>query len=190
MELYELQQTKRRGIQWTETARWIKYEERVEGVDKFWSKPRVAFLAFHSLTQLRLCFLRGIKFLQYSSGRCLNDRTILPGVILLDQDAETYDDLLELVVSTMAKEYQIDDSRIGLLRKAICGNREGYVIAFACRLDVHEPLSASSLIQQIAQAQSDSSPEKSQHLLDNTLGYSKSYCTPVLYVQYSTLVQY
>ncbi|CAD5226586.1 unnamed protein product [Bursaphelenchus xylophilus] len=44
---------------WEETARWIKYEEDVEGVDHRWGQPHVAFLSFHALLQLRKCIAKG-----------------------------------------------------------------------------------------------------------------------------------
>lgn len=41
------------GVEWKETARWIKYEEDVEDVDNRWGKPHLAFLNFHALFSLR-----------------------------------------------------------------------------------------------------------------------------------------
>ena len=39
--------------EWTETARWIKYEEDVEEGTNRWGKPHVASLSFHALINLR-----------------------------------------------------------------------------------------------------------------------------------------
>ncbi|XP_045109014.1 band 3 anion transport protein-like isoform X2 [Portunus trituberculatus] len=52
VELDELKYTEA-GLQWKETARWIKYEENVEAVDNRWGKPHLAFLNFHALFSLR-----------------------------------------------------------------------------------------------------------------------------------------
>lgn len=52
VELDELKYTEA-GLQWKETARWIKYEEDVESVDNRWGKPHLAFLNFHALFSLR-----------------------------------------------------------------------------------------------------------------------------------------
>lgn len=52
MELDELKYTEA-GLQWKETARWIKYEENVEAVENRWGKPHLAFLNFHALFSLR-----------------------------------------------------------------------------------------------------------------------------------------
>lgn len=59
VELSELKQTPY-GPEWRETARWVKYEEDVEGVQaNRWGKPHVAFLNFHSLFSLRKGLDRG-----------------------------------------------------------------------------------------------------------------------------------
>lgn len=52
VELDELRYTEA-GLQWKETARWIKYEEDVDDVDNRWGKPHLAFLNFQSLFELR-----------------------------------------------------------------------------------------------------------------------------------------
>ncbi|VDK42559.1 unnamed protein product [Anisakis simplex] len=62
IELYDLDLHVNEG-EWCETARWIKYEEDVEGVGHHWGQPHVAFLSFHSLLLLRRCFLKGILLL-------------------------------------------------------------------------------------------------------------------------------
>uniref|UniRef100_A0A914ZRX6 Anion exchange protein n=1 Tax=Parascaris univalens TaxID=6257 RepID=A0A914ZRX6_PARUN len=59
VELYDLELRTNDG-EWLETARWIKYEEDVEGAGHHWGQPHVAFLSFHSLLQLRRCFIKGI----------------------------------------------------------------------------------------------------------------------------------
>ncbi|KAL7637478.1 UNVERIFIED_CONTAM: hypothetical protein RMT77_012206 [Armadillidium vulgare] len=59
VELAELQPTSVGGLEWKETARWIKYEEDVEGVDNRWGKPHIAFLNFNALFSLRKGLERG-----------------------------------------------------------------------------------------------------------------------------------
>ncbi|VDN53128.1 unnamed protein product [Dracunculus medinensis] len=59
VELFDLEFHDKNG-EWTETARWIKYEEDIEGADHHWGQPHVSFLSFHSLIQLRKCVLKGI----------------------------------------------------------------------------------------------------------------------------------
>lgn len=45
---------------WEETARWVKYEEDVEGVDHRWGQPHVACLSMRSIFHLRKCVSKGI----------------------------------------------------------------------------------------------------------------------------------
>ncbi|VDN06138.1 unnamed protein product [Thelazia callipaeda] len=82
VELYDLDLQK--GGKWTETARWIKYEEDVEGADHHWGQPHVAFLSFHALLSLR-------KFIR-------------TGMILLDCKAKTFTDVCEQVANAMILE--------------------------------------------------------------------------------------
>lgn len=56
VELFDLTSSPDTGENWEETARWIKYEEDVEGLDRHWGRPHVAFLSFHSLMQFRQHF--------------------------------------------------------------------------------------------------------------------------------------
>ncbi|OPJ88286.1 anion exchange protein 4 isoform B [Patagioenas fasciata monilis] len=47
------------GLEWRETARWIKFEEKVEDGGERWSAPHVPALPLHSLFQLRTCLQKG-----------------------------------------------------------------------------------------------------------------------------------
>uniref|UniRef100_A0AAF5PG30 Anion exchange protein n=2 Tax=Wuchereria bancrofti TaxID=6293 RepID=A0AAF5PG30_WUCBA len=82
VELYDLDLQK--GGEWTETARWIKYEEDVEGTDHHWGQPHVSFLSFHALLSLR-------KFMR-------------TGMILLDCKAKTFLDICDQVANAMISE--------------------------------------------------------------------------------------
>ncbi|XP_069774178.1 electrogenic sodium bicarbonate cotransporter 4-like isoform X3 [Narcine bancroftii] len=42
-------------LEWKESARWIKFEEKVEEGGERWSKPHVSTLSLHSLFELRTC---------------------------------------------------------------------------------------------------------------------------------------
>ncbi|KAM4748290.1 electrogenic sodium bicarbonate cotransporter 4 isoform 1-T1 [Rhinophrynus dorsalis] len=46
-------------MEWKETARWIKFEEKVEEGGERWSKPHVSTLSLHSLFELRTCLQTG-----------------------------------------------------------------------------------------------------------------------------------
>ncbi|CAG9540641.1 unnamed protein product [Cercopithifilaria johnstoni] len=82
VELYDLDLQK--GGEWTEIARWIKYEEDVEGTDHHWGQPHVAFLSFHALLSLR-------KFMR-------------TGMILLDCKAKTFLEVCDEVANAMISE--------------------------------------------------------------------------------------
>ncbi|KAJ7338298.1 hypothetical protein JRQ81_011107 [Phrynocephalus forsythii] len=47
------------GLEWRQTARWIKFEEKVEDGGERWSKPHVTTLSLHSLFELRTCIWKG-----------------------------------------------------------------------------------------------------------------------------------
>ncbi|GCB65732.1 hypothetical protein scyTo_0004850, partial [Scyliorhinus torazame] len=42
-------------LEWKESARWVKFEEKVEEGGERWSKPHVSTLSLHSLFELRTC---------------------------------------------------------------------------------------------------------------------------------------
>uniref|UniRef100_A0A914DPB5 Anion exchange protein n=1 Tax=Acrobeloides nanus TaxID=290746 RepID=A0A914DPB5_9BILA len=86
VELYDLKLNNEENVEgvWEETARWIKYEEDVEGIDHRWGAPHVAFLSFHALIQLRKCMAKG--------------------VILLDCNAENFHEVCETIAAAMASE--------------------------------------------------------------------------------------
>ncbi len=68
-EMDELQS----NFEWKEAARWLKFEEDVEGGGR-WSKPHVATLSLHSLFELRSCLLNGATLLDFAGED-------LPGIV-------------------------------------------------------------------------------------------------------------
>ncbi|CAM5133474.1 unnamed protein product [Eretmochelys imbricata] len=68
------------GLQWKQTARWIKFEEKVEDGGERWSKPHITALSLHSLFELRTC--------------------IKKGMVLLDLDAHSLKQIVEKVTAT------------------------------------------------------------------------------------------
>ncbi|XP_069711119.1 electrogenic sodium bicarbonate cotransporter 1 isoform X10 [Phaenicophaeus curvirostris] len=77
-ELDELLAIDGQEMEWKETARWIKFEEKVEQGGERWSKPHVATLSLHSLFELRTC--------------------IEKGSIMLDMEASSLPQVVEMVV--------------------------------------------------------------------------------------------
>ncbi|XP_041915118.1 electrogenic sodium bicarbonate cotransporter 1 isoform X1 [Alosa sapidissima] len=67
-ELDELLAVDGQEMEWKETARWIKFEEKVEKGGERWSKPHVATLSLHSLFELKTCIQKGTILLDLEAG--------------------------------------------------------------------------------------------------------------------------
>ncbi|XP_078406945.1 electrogenic sodium bicarbonate cotransporter 1-like [Cetorhinus maximus] len=78
-ELDELFLVNEKELQWKETARWIKFEEKIEEGGERWSKPHVTTLPLHSLFELRTCIERG--------------------TLLFDLEANNFKEILETIVN-------------------------------------------------------------------------------------------
>ncbi|XP_061674586.1 solute carrier family 4 member 4a [Syngnathoides biaculeatus] len=101
-ELDELLSVDGQEMEWKETARWIKFEEKVEKGGERWSKPHVATLSLHSLFELRTC--------------------IEKGTIMLDMEASTLPQVVELITDNQIESGQLkaelkDKVTYTLLRK-------------------------------------------------------------------------
>ncbi|XP_068995209.1 solute carrier family 4 member 4a isoform X2 [Embiotoca jacksoni] len=101
-ELDELLSVDGQEMEWKETARWIKFEEKVEKGGERWSKPHVATLSLHSLFELRTC--------------------IEKGTIMLDMEASTLLQVVELITDSQIENGQLkaelkDKVMYTLLRK-------------------------------------------------------------------------
>ncbi|XP_044284155.1 electrogenic sodium bicarbonate cotransporter 1 isoform X4 [Varanus komodoensis] len=101
-ELDELLAVDGQEMEWKETARWIKFEEKVEQGGERWSKPHVATLSLHSLFELRTC--------------------IEKGSIMLDMEASSLPQVVEMVVDNqietgLLKQDMKDKVTYTLLRK-------------------------------------------------------------------------
>ncbi|XP_051830097.1 electrogenic sodium bicarbonate cotransporter 4 isoform X2 [Antechinus flavipes] len=86
-------------MEWKESARWVKFEEKVEEGGERWSKPHVSTLSLHSLFELRTC--------------------LQTGTVLLDLDGCSLPQIIDDVV-----EKQIED---GLLKPEL-KERVSYVL--------------------------------------------------------------
>ncbi|XP_008323880.1 electrogenic sodium bicarbonate cotransporter 1-like [Cynoglossus semilaevis] len=101
-ELDELLSVDGQEMEWKETARWIKFEEKVEKGGERWSKPHVATLSLHSLMELKAC--------------------IEKGTIMLDLEASTLPQVVEMITdrhleSGQLKAEQKEKLTYTLLRK-------------------------------------------------------------------------
>ncbi|KAL7853356.1 hypothetical protein AOLI_G00202000 [Acnodon oligacanthus] len=79
-ELDELLAVDGQEMEWKETARWIKFEEKVEKGGERWSKPHVATLSLHSLFELKTC--------------------IEKGTIMLDMEANSLQQIVEMITDS------------------------------------------------------------------------------------------
>uniref|UniRef100_A0A674NVL3 Anion exchange protein n=1 Tax=Takifugu rubripes TaxID=31033 RepID=A0A674NVL3_TAKRU len=86
-ELDELLAVDGQEMEWKETARWIKFEEKVEKGGERWSKPHVATLSLHSLMELKMC--------------------IEKGTIMLDLEASTLPQVVETIIDSHVESGQL-----------------------------------------------------------------------------------
>ncbi|XP_070707107.1 electrogenic sodium bicarbonate cotransporter 1-like [Pempheris klunzingeri] len=86
-ELDELLAVDGQEMEWKETARWIKFEEKVEKGGERWSKPHVATLSLHSLMELKTC--------------------IEKGTIMLDLEASTLPQVVEMITDSQIEIGQL-----------------------------------------------------------------------------------
>ncbi|XP_030599061.1 electrogenic sodium bicarbonate cotransporter 1-like isoform X4 [Archocentrus centrarchus] len=86
-ELDELLEVDGQEMEWKETARWIKFEEKVEKGGERWSKPHVATLSLHSLMELK--------------------GFIEKGTIMLDLEAATLPQVVEMITDSQIESGQL-----------------------------------------------------------------------------------
>ncbi|KAI6236426.1 Anion exchange protein [Aphelenchoides besseyi] len=94
VELYDLKlddATNVSGV-WRETARWIKYEEDVEGADLRWGRPHVPLLSFHALNLL--------------------PTLISKGVVLLDSKARSFVEVCDDIAKGISDQCNVDSQQI------------------------------------------------------------------------------
>ncbi|NWR79864.1 S4A4 protein, partial [Centropus unirufus] len=101
-------------MEWKESARWIKFEEKVEEGGERWSKPHVSTLSLHSLFELRTC--------------------LQTGTVLLDLDGYSLPQIIDDVI-----EKQIED---GLLKPDL-REKISYVLLRKHRHQTKKPIHRS-----------------------------------------------
>ncbi|KAM4708453.1 electrogenic sodium bicarbonate cotransporter 1 isoform 2-T2 [Discoglossus pictus] len=118
-ELDELLAVDGQEMEWKETARWIKFEEKVEQGGERWSKPHVATLSLHSLFELRTCIEKGTILLDLEA-------TTLPQVIekIVDNQIETgllKADMKDKVTYTLLRKHRHQTKKSNLRSLADIG---------------------------------------------------------------------
>ncbi|KFW67103.1 Electrogenic sodium bicarbonate cotransporter 1, partial [Pygoscelis adeliae] len=129
-ELDELLAVDGQEMEWKETARWIKFEEKVEQGGERWSKPHVATLSLHSLFELRTC--------------------IEKGSIMLDMEASSLPQVVEMIVDNqietgLLKSELKDKVTYTLLRKHRHQTKKSNLRSLA---DIGKTVSSASRIKQ------------------------------------------
>uniref|UniRef100_A0A7N8XK28 Anion exchange protein n=1 Tax=Mastacembelus armatus TaxID=205130 RepID=A0A7N8XK28_9TELE len=115
-ELDELLAVDGQEMEWKETARWIKFEEKVETGGERWSKPHVATLSLHSLMELKSCIEKGTIMLDLEA-------TTLPQM-MTDSQVETGQlkaDLKEKVMYTLLRKHRHQTKKSNLRSLADIG---------------------------------------------------------------------
>ncbi|XP_030057657.1 electrogenic sodium bicarbonate cotransporter 4 isoform X1 [Microcaecilia unicolor] len=101
-------------LEWKESSRWIKFEEKVEEGGERWSKPHVATLSLHSLFELRTC--------------------LQTGTVLLDLDGYSLPQIIDDII-----ERQVEDGLLNPeLKEKIC-----YVLLRKHRHQTKKPIHRS-----------------------------------------------
>ncbi|XP_073696808.1 solute carrier family 4 member 4a isoform X6 [Garra rufa] len=139
-ELDELLSVDGQEMEWKETARWIKFEEKVEKGGERWSKPHVATLSLHSLFELRTCIEKGTIMLDLEANT-------LPGVIEMITDSQIESgllkaDLKEKVMYTLLRKHRHQTKKSNLRSLADIGKT---VSSASSPTTTHRNLTSSSL---------------------------------------------
>uniref|UniRef100_A0A3Q3FYV4 Anion exchange protein n=1 Tax=Labrus bergylta TaxID=56723 RepID=A0A3Q3FYV4_9LABR len=147
-ELDELLSVDGQEMEWKETARWIKFEEKVEKGGERWSKPHVATLSLHSLFELRTCIEKGTIMLDMEA-------STLPQVVLITDNqieiGQLKPELKDKVMYTLLRKHRHQTKKSNLRSLADIGK----TVSSASRLftnqendsptTTHKNLTSSSL---------------------------------------------
>ncbi|XP_056089334.1 solute carrier family 4 member 4a isoform X5 [Rhinichthys klamathensis goyatoka] len=139
-ELDELLSVDGQEMEWKETARWIKFEEKVEKGGERWSKPHVATLSLHSLFELRTCIEKGTIMLDLEA-------STLPGVVEMITDSQIENgllkaDLKDKVMYTLLRKHRHQTKKSNLRSLADIGKT---VSSASSPTTTHRNLTSSSL---------------------------------------------
>ncbi|XP_017550994.2 solute carrier family 4 member 4a isoform X6 [Pygocentrus nattereri] len=139
-ELDELLSVDGQEMEWKETARWIKFEEKVEKGGERWSKPHVATLSLHSLFELRTCIEKGTIMLDLEA-------TTLPQVVEMITESQIESgllkaDLKDKVMYTLLRKHRHQTKKSNLRSLAEIGKT---VSSASSPATAHRNLTSSSM---------------------------------------------
>ncbi|XP_068562692.1 electrogenic sodium bicarbonate cotransporter 1-like isoform X2 [Cebidichthys violaceus] len=155
-ELDELLSVDGQEMEWKETARWIKFEEKVEKGGERWSKPHVATLSLHSLMELKTCIEKGTIMLDLEA-------STLPQVVeLITEAGQLKADLKEKVTYTLLRKHRHQTKKSNLRSLADIGKS----VSSASRLFNHQengsPTTAHRNLTSNSLSDFSDKPEKDQ----------------------------
>uniref|UniRef100_A0A7N8WIW0 Anion exchange protein n=1 Tax=Mastacembelus armatus TaxID=205130 RepID=A0A7N8WIW0_9TELE len=168
-ELDELLAVDGQEMEWKETARWIKFEEKVETGGERWSKPHVATLSLHSLMELKSCIEKGTIMLDLEA-------TTLPQVVemMTDSQVETGQlkaDLKEKVMYTLLRKHRHQTKKSNLRSLADIGKS----VSSASRLFSSQENARNPLENSVPCLTSQDSEEPCEVMRSSSMGY---LCSP------------
>ncbi|KAM6975745.1 electrogenic sodium bicarbonate cotransporter 1-like isoform 2-T3 [Tautogolabrus adspersus] len=170
-ELDELLSVDGQEMEWKETARWIKFEEKVEKGGERWSKPHVATLSLHSLMELKTCIEKGTIMLDLEA-------STLPQVVEVITDSQIESgqlkpDLKEKVMYTLLRKHRHQTKKSNLRSLADIGKS----VSSASRLFSHQENARHPLEQQqpVPCLSPQELEEASEVMRSSSMGY---LCSP------------
>ncbi|KAL7836554.1 hypothetical protein AOLI_G00278380 [Acnodon oligacanthus] len=159
-ELDELLSVDGQEMEWKETARWIKFEEKVEKGGERWSKPHVATLSLHSLFELRTCIEKGTIMLDLEA-------TTLPQVVEMITDSQIESgllkaDLKDKVMYTLLRKHRHQTKKSNLRSLAEIGKTVSSASRLFSNTDNGSPATAHRNLTSSSMNDISDKPEKDQ----------------------------
>ncbi|XP_014845412.1 PREDICTED: electrogenic sodium bicarbonate cotransporter 1-like isoform X1 [Poecilia mexicana] len=171
-ELDELLEVDGQEMEWKETARWIKFEEKVEKGGERWSKPHVATLSLHSLLELRTCIEKGTIMLELEA-------STLPQVVEMITDnqieiGQLKADLKDKVMYTLLRKHRHQTKKSNLRSLADIGK----TVSSASRLFSNQDNARSPLENSVTCLSGHISMEDLQNQRSTSMDWLNSPTTP------------
>ncbi|XP_076613901.1 electrogenic sodium bicarbonate cotransporter 1-like isoform X3 [Chaetodon auriga] len=168
-ELDELLSVDGQEMEWKETARWIKFEEKVEKGGERWSKPHVATLSLHSLMELKTCIEKGTIMLDLEA-------STLPQVVEMITDSQIEAgqlkaDLKEKVMYTLLRKHRHQTKKSNLRSLADIGKS----VSSASRLFSNQENARNTLEHPVPCLTPQDSEEPCEVMRSSSMGY---LCSP------------
>ncbi|KAF5905587.1 electrogenic sodium bicarbonate cotransporter 1 isoform X1, partial [Clarias magur] len=159
-ELDELLSEDGQEMEWKETARWIKFEEKVEKGGERWSKPHVATLSLHSLFELRTCIEKGTIMLDLEA-------STLPQVVETITDSQINSGLLkpelkDKVTYTLLRKHRHQTKKSNLRSLADIGKTVSSASRMFSNTDNGSPATAHRNLTSSSMNDISDKPEKDQ----------------------------